>query len=66
MSRTWLYASSDEVDEPHLGERVSRAVIRTLDDSFSYFGEVSVFSFVVMDAQYCLCVFHVNILCVAF
>ena len=40
MSRTWLYAS-DEVDEAYLGERVSRAVIRCLDDSFSYFGEVS-------------------------
>lgn len=40
MSRTWLYAS-DEVDEAYLGQRVSRAVIRCLDDSFSYFGEVS-------------------------
>lgn len=40
MSRTWIYTTATE-GENHLNERVERPVLRCLDGSFSYFGEVS-------------------------
>ena len=40
MNRTWIYATSESDYENHLNERVKRAVIRSLDDGFSYFGMV--------------------------